>query len=120
MSDFIKVKHEDDTESVTLNKEDIVLTEMIRKDVSIFKYVNRRELSAETPLWYDITREEYDRLCRELYVDSPGDEARIKDLEYSNKCLRYERDEAQRKYLELIHQQKCRDAERARKELGVE
>lgn len=56
----------------------------------------------------EITREEYDRLCKELGIDQPWLEMRIKDLEYSNKCLRHERDEAQRKYLEMVDRQRPR------------
>lgn len=121
MSDFIKVnllKQESyATTTLIVNKLNITLCHFVySEDPELFAV----EFTSKPGVTRPITREEYDRLCKELGVDNPGQEMRIKDLEYSNKCLRHDRDEAQRKYHELIHQQKCRDAERARKELGIE
>lgn len=68
MTDFVKVKHADCSETSVINKEDLILVELIEGEASIFKYANRYDLSSEFTMWYEITREEYDRLCKELGV----------------------------------------------------
>jgi len=71
MTDFVKVRVYDrlQNEYVIFNKEDIVLTEFCdHQDENIYKIINRHEMSAETQLWLNITKEEYDRLCKELGV----------------------------------------------------
>lgn len=71
MTDFVKVHINDrlQSECVIFNKEDIVLTEFCGHDENIYKIINRHEMSAETQLWLNITKEEYDRLCKELGVE---------------------------------------------------